>query len=51
LESLSVFGTGITPAALKTLERLPKLKHLYAGETKITANGSMPDALKGKVQF
>jgi hypothetical protein len=51
LESLNVFGTGITPAALKAVEHLPKLKYLYAGETRITANGSMPDALKGKVQF
>jgi hypothetical protein len=51
LESLNLFGTGITPAALKAVERLPKLQHLYAGETKIRANGSLPDALKGKVIF
>jgi hypothetical protein len=51
LESLNVFGTAVTPAALKAVEHLPKLKYLYAGETRITANGSMPDALKGKVQF
>jgi mono/diheme cytochrome c family protein len=51
LESLNVFGTEITPAALKAAERMPDLQHLYAGETKITANGSLPDALKGKVQF
>ena len=51
LESLNVFGTEITPAALKAAEHLPKLQHLYAGETKITANGPLPDALKGKVLF
>lgn len=51
LDSLNVFGTEITPAALKAAEHLPKLQHLYAGETKITANGSLPDALKGKVIF
>jgi mono/diheme cytochrome c family protein len=51
LESLSVFDTGITPAALKALEQMPKLQHFYAGETKIRSNGSVPDALKGRVQF
>jgi hypothetical protein len=51
LESLNVFGTETTPAALKSAERMPKLQHLYAGETRITLNGSLPDALKGKVQF
>jgi mono/diheme cytochrome c family protein/uncharacterized membrane protein len=51
LESLNVFGTEITPAALKAAERMPNLQHLYDGETKITANRSLPDVLKGKVQF
>jgi len=51
LESLNVFDTGITPAALKAAEHMPKLQHFYAGQTKITANESLPDALKGKVQF
>ncbi len=51
LESLNVFGTEITPAALKAAEHMPRLQHLYAGETKITANESLPDALKGKVLF
>jgi hypothetical protein len=51
LESLNVFGTGITPAALKAAEQMPKLQHLYAGETKIRASDSLPDALKGKVQL
>jgi mono/diheme cytochrome c family protein len=51
LESLNVFGTEVTPAALKAAENLPKLQHLYAGGTKVTANGPLPDALKGKVLF
>jgi mono/diheme cytochrome c family protein len=51
LESLNVFDTGITPAALKAAEHMPKLRHLYAGQTKIKANGSLPDGLKGKVLF
>jgi len=51
LESLNVFGTEITPAALKAAEHMPDLQHLYAGETNITTNTSLPDALKGKVQF
>jgi len=51
LESLNVFGTEITSAALKAAERMPNLQHLYAGETRIAANVSLPDALKGKVQF
>ncbi|MGD0731525.1 MAG: c-type cytochrome domain-containing protein [Terracidiphilus sp.] len=51
LESLNLFGTGITPAALKAAGHLPKLQHFYAGETKIAANETLPDGLKGKVQF
>jgi len=51
LESLNVFGTEVTPAALKTADHLPRLQHLYAGETRISANGTLPVALKGKVQF
>jgi mono/diheme cytochrome c family protein len=51
LESLNVFGTAITPASLKAVERMPKLQHLYAGETRIPGSGSLPEALKSKVQF
>ena len=51
LESLNIFGTEVTPAALKAAEHLPELQHLYAGETKIAVNVSLPDALKGKVTF
>ena len=51
LESLNVFGTGITSASLKTAEHLPKLQHFYAGETRIIATGSVPDALKSKLVF
>ncbi len=51
LESLNVFGVQITPAALKAAEHMPNLQHLYAGETRIPPNASLPDAVKGKVQF
>jgi uncharacterized membrane protein/mono/diheme cytochrome c family protein len=51
LESLSVFGTGVTSASLPTVAQLPKLRHVYVGETTIRADGSIPDALKGKVLF
>jgi hypothetical protein len=51
LESLSVFGTAVTPASLATMAHLPKLRHLYVGETTIRADASIPDVLKGKVLF
>jgi len=51
LESLNLFGTQITAAALKSAEHMPKLQHIYAGETSIATNSSLPEALKGKVQF
>lgn len=51
LESLSLFGTGVTSATLPTVAQLRKLRHLYVGETTIRADGSIPDALKGKVLF
>jgi uncharacterized membrane protein len=51
LESLSVFGTSVTPAALPAIARLPKLKHLYAGQTAIPIKISVPEALTGKLVF
>ena len=51
LESLNLFGTQVTSAALKTAEHMPNLQHLYAGETNIATNSPLPDALKNKVQF
>jgi uncharacterized membrane protein len=51
LESLDLYGTGVTPASLKIVESLPKLRHLYAGATKIPADTSEPDGLKGKLVF
>jgi len=51
LESLSVFATGVTPASLPTMAQLLKLRHLYVGETTIRADGTIPEALKGKVLF
>jgi hypothetical protein len=51
LESLNVFGTEVTPAALGVAIHLPRLQHLYVGETKIPANVSAPEALRGKLTF
>jgi uncharacterized membrane protein len=51
LESLDLFGTPVTPACLKAAEPMPKLKHLYVGETKIPADVPVPETLKGKLLF
>ncbi len=51
LESLDLYGTAVTPASLKVAEHLPKLRRLYAGETKIPPDTLAPDALKGKLSF
>jgi hypothetical protein len=51
LESLDLYGTAVTPASLKVAESLPKLRHLYAGATKISADASVSDSLKGKLVF
>jgi hypothetical protein len=51
LESLNLLGTAVTPACLKAAEELPKLKHLYVGETKIPADVPIPETLKGKLLF
>jgi hypothetical protein len=49
LESLSVFHTEITAAAMPALARLPKLRHLYVGETPMASIKTLPEDLKGKV--
>ena len=51
LESLDVFGTGVTPACLTVVEHLPKLRHFYVGETKIPADVPVPEAVKSKLLF
>ena len=51
LESLDLFGTAVTPACLKAAEQLPKLQHLYVGETKIPADVPVPESLKAKLLF
>jgi uncharacterized membrane protein len=51
LESLDLYGTAVTPASLKVVESLPKLRHLYAGATKIPADTPVSDGLKGKLVF
>jgi hypothetical protein len=51
LESLNLFGTSVTPAALPAISRLPKLAHLYAGQTSIPQGTPVPQALIGKIVF
>jgi uncharacterized membrane protein len=51
LESLNVYGTPATAAALPAIAKLPKLSHLYAGHTGIVPGKSVPEALAGKLVF
>jgi len=51
LESLGIFGTRVTPSALPVIAQLPKLRHIYAGATKISASADVPASLKGKLVF
>lgn len=51
LESLNVFGTRVTSAALPTVARLPKLAQFYVGQTAVPAGASIPPTLTGKVIF
>ncbi len=51
LESLSVFGTGVTPAILPVVARLPKLRRFYAGETSISRVATIPPSLKERIVF
>jgi uncharacterized membrane protein len=51
LESLSVFDTAVTSAALPAISRLPKLRRIYAGGTKISVDTSVPQEFKEKLIF
>jgi hypothetical protein len=51
LESLSVYGTAITPAVLPAIAKLPKLSRFYAGQTRISPGNSVPESLAGKLVF
>jgi uncharacterized membrane protein len=51
LESLNVFGTGVTPVSLQVAGRLPKLQHLYAGETRIPTDVQVSEAVRRKLLF
>jgi uncharacterized membrane protein len=51
LEALNVFDTRVTPAALPTIEKLPKLAHCYAGQTAIPTGIAVPQTLAGKLVF
>jgi uncharacterized membrane protein len=51
LQSLNVYGTSVTVAALPLLEKFPKLEHVYAGQTAISSDVSIPQDLTGKLVF
>ncbi len=51
LESLNVYGTPVTSAVLPTIAKLPKLSHLYAGQTGILPGSAVPETLAGKLVF
>jgi hypothetical protein len=51
LESLSIFDTPVTSAALPAIARLPRLRHVYAGATKLSADAEMPLEIKNKLVF
>ena len=51
LESLDVYGTPITPGVLPAIAKLPKLSHVYAGQTGIQPGESVPESLDGKIVF
>ena len=51
LQSLDLYGTAVTPACLKVAQSLPKLRHLYAGATKIPDDVAVSDEMKGKLVF
>jgi hypothetical protein len=51
LESLNLFDTPVTPAALTAIGHLPKLRHLYARETKISPDTPLSEDMKEKIIF
>jgi uncharacterized membrane protein/mono/diheme cytochrome c family protein len=51
LETLNVFDTRVSPAVFPAVAKLPKLAHFYVGQTAITANSAIPQALTGKIVF
>ena len=51
LDTLSIFDTPATSAALSTLARLPNLQHIYVGGTKISDNLPIPQEVRNKLVF
>jgi uncharacterized membrane protein len=51
LESLSIFDTPVTSAALPAISHLPKLRHIYAGGTRISVDASVPQEIRDKLVF
>jgi uncharacterized membrane protein len=51
LESLSIFDTPVTSAAMPAISHLPKLRHIYAGGTKISVDAAVPQEIRDKLVF
>lgn len=51
LEVLSIFDTGVTPAGVQDLLRLPKLRRVYASDKMNALAASLPLDLKSKLVF
>jgi Leucine-rich repeat (LRR) protein len=51
LESLSLFDTQVTPACLPVLAKMPRLKRVYVGNTKISSGPAIPQELAQKLMF
>jgi uncharacterized membrane protein len=51
LQSLNLFGTPATAASLPAISRLPRLAHLYVGQTSIPQGSPVPESLAGKLVF
>ena len=51
LESLDLYGTVVTSACLESIGSWPRLRHLYAGATKIPADVPLSPDMKEKLVF
>ena len=51
LESLNLYDTSVSEAILPELARSPKLRQVYAGQTKISAQSSLSQGLRDKLVF
>jgi len=51
LETLNIFDTSVTAAAMSGLERLHAIRRIYVASTKIPADTPVPDSIRGKLIF